>query len=276
MSVAHYRLCCISELHLCRISLVLGCMQIPWTCRHRVPLVIRRQHYTSFYVKTKCNCAFNTNNILFGGLATSEYVGQAPLSAASPSVSASYTSNNSISKWHKSDWKWSQIIPVRGSNLKVLWALRSLYINNIKTSKCGNDLTWTFDLRAMFTFYPTLIPADIKVGLLFWWRQYVFSQSHTTSSLTSRYSNQSQHETRGTYSYFLFQTMSSPYLCWINPTRLFFFFKRPSFFLSWQHAPLKGSTRPVRTGGPSPGPPSVEGGEDEGGAAGSHRGGVLL
>lgn len=49
---------------------------------------MRQQHYTSSCVKTKCNFAFNTNDILFGGLVTSEYLGQPPLSAASPSVSA--------------------------------------------------------------------------------------------------------------------------------------------------------------------------------------------
>lgn len=171
MRVAHYRLCCISELHLWRISLVLGCMQIPWTYLRLLGsnIILHPVSRLSVTVPstptTSCLVVWPLLNIWVS----------LPLVLLHPVFLPSYTSNNTISKWHKSDWKWSQIIPVRGSNLKVLWALRSLYINNIKTSKCGNDLTWTFDLRAMFTFYPTLIPADIKLGLLFWWRQYVFS-----------------------------------------------------------------------------------------------------
>lgn len=53
-------------------------------------------------------------------------------------------------------------------------------------------------------------------------------------------------------------------------------FKALPFLFVRQHAPLKGSAGPVWTHDPLPGSPSVEGGEDEGGAAGSDRGGLLL
>lgn len=104
----------------------------------------------------------------------------------------------------------------------------------MKTSRCDGRI-WGGQLIYGGCFRSISIPADIKLGLLFWWWLYFFGQSHRTTSLTSRYSNQ---RVGRIYTSF-FKTTSSPYLCWIN--RTLFFFKGFSSFCPDSMLPLKAA-----------------------------------